>query len=164
MEALGWRLRAAIEEDEEFFRTLFAQTNVTLQSLPLELQAALLDMQYRGREMTYSAQYPDAKDSMICFEDGTPIGRRLVHRSEVGFRVIDLAILPQWQGRGIGTGVLAELAQQSRETGVKLSLRMVKENPALRLYSRLGFETVAADEISYEMVLADWAGRWGRET
>jgi hypothetical protein len=40
MEALGWRLRAAIDEDEAFLRTLFAQTNVTLQSLPLELQAA----------------------------------------------------------------------------------------------------------------------------
>ncbi|HEY5330097.1 MAG TPA: GNAT family N-acetyltransferase [Acidobacteriaceae bacterium] len=164
MDTLGWRLRPAVKEDEEFLRTLFALTQVTLQSFPPELQATLLEMQYRGREMTYSTQYPDAEDSMICLNDGTPIGRRLVDRSDERFRLVDVAVLPEWQGKGIGTRVLAELAQQSRETGVKLSLRMVKENPAVRLYSRLGFETVAADEISYEMVLADWAGRWGRET
>src|SRR5665213_3837204 len=104
MEALGWRLRAAIEEDEEFFRTLFAQTNVTLQSLPLELQAALLDMQYRGRELTYSTQYPEAQNSIICLDEDTCVGRLLMDRGAETFRVIDLAILPQWQGRGIGTG------------------------------------------------------------
>jgi GNAT superfamily N-acetyltransferase len=164
MEALRWRLQPAAVKDEEFFRTLFAETNVMLQAFPLELQASLLDMQFRGREMTYSTAYPEAKNSLICLDDGTSIGRRLVDQSDDGFRLVDLAILPAWQGRGIGTQVLADLAQQSRETGVKLSLRIVKENPALRLYCRLGFATVAADEISYEMVLADQAGRLGRET
>src|SRR5665213_1636654 len=161
MEALGWRLRTAIEEDEEFLRTLFAQTNVALQSFPLELQAALLDMQYRGREMTYSTQYPDAEDSMICLDDGTRIGRCLVDRSDERLRLVDLAIVPEWQGKGIGTRVLAELAQQSRETGVKLSLRIVKENPALRLYSRVGFEVETADEVSYEMVWKEKKSRSG---
>jgi GNAT superfamily N-acetyltransferase len=152
MEALSFRLRPAVVEDEEFLRTLFAETNVMLQAFPLELQTSLLDMQYRGREMTYSTDYPEAKNAMICLDDGTPIGRRLAERGADGFRVIDLAILPLWQGRGIGTRILEDLAQESRRAGVNLSLRVVKGNPALRLYVRLGFEVVAEDEISYEMV------------
>ena len=152
MEALGFRLRPAVLEDEEFLRTLFAETNVTLQALPLELQASLIDMQYRGRKMTYSAEYPEAKDSIACLDDGTPVGRHLVERKTDGFRGIDLAIMPQWQGRGIGTRILEDLAQESRQAGVKFSLRVVKANPALRLYLRLGFEISAADEMAYEMV------------
>jgi GNAT superfamily N-acetyltransferase len=152
MEALGWRLRPASVEDEEFLRTLFAETNVALHALPPELQASLLDMQYRGRAMTYSTEYPQAKDSVVCLDHGTPVGRHLVERKTDGFRSIDLAILPQWQGKGIGTRILKDLAQESRQAGVKLSLRVVKDNPALRLYVRLGFDVVAEDEISYEMV------------
>jgi ribosomal protein S18 acetylase RimI-like enzyme len=151
MEALGWRLRAAIEDDEEFLRTLFAQTNVTLQSLPLELQAALLNMQYRGRELTYSTQYPEALNSIVCLDEDTCVGRLLMDRRAETFRVIDLAILPQWQGRGIGTGILKDLAQESRHRGVKLRLRVTKENRALELYLRLGFEIEGGDDISYEM-------------
>jgi GNAT superfamily N-acetyltransferase len=152
MEALRWRLRPAAVEDEEFLRTLFAETHVALRALPPELKASLLDMQYRGRAMTYSTQHPLAKNSIACLDDGTPVGRHLVERKAEGFRGIDLAILPQWQGRGIGTRILEDLAQESRQAGVKLSLRVVKNNPALRLYLRLGFEVVAEDEISYEMV------------
>jgi len=151
MEALGLRLRAAIEDDEEFLRTLFAQTNVTLQSLPLELQTALLDMQYRGRELTYSTQYPEAQNSIICLDEDTCVGRLLMDRRAETFRVIDLAILPQWQGRGIGSGILKDLAQESRHRGVKLHLRVTKENRALELYLRLGFEIDGGDDISYEM-------------
>ena len=152
MEALRWHLRPATVQDEEFLRTLFAQTDVMLQGFPRELQTALLDMQYRGREMTYSTQYPQAMNFMICLEDGTPVGRHLVERKSSAFRGIDLAILPQWQGRGIGTRVLEDLARESRHAGAELSLRVVKGNPALRLYLRLGFEIAAADEVAYEMV------------
>jgi ribosomal protein S18 acetylase RimI-like enzyme len=154
MEVTGWRLRPATVEDEEFLRKLFAQNDVVLKALPAQLQTALLEMQYRGREMTYSAQYPEAKNAIVCLDDGTPIGRHLVEHSKQSFRIVDLALLPEWQGQGIGTRILEDLAQESRQAGVELSLRVVKENPALRLYKRLGFEVVAGDEISYEMVLA----------
>ena len=152
MEALHWHLRPATVDDEEFLRTLFAKTDVMLHGFPRELQTALLDMQYRGREMTYSTEHPEAKNSMICLDDGTPVGRHLVERKVSGFRGIDLAILPHWQRRGIGTRILEDLVRESRHAGVDLSLRVVKGNPALRLYSRLGFEIAATDEVSYEMV------------
>jgi ribosomal protein S18 acetylase RimI-like enzyme len=151
MEAPGFRLRPAVLEDEKFLRMLFAETNVMLQAFPLELQASLLDMQYRGRELTYSTEYPQAQNSIICLDEEACVGRLLIDRSAKTFRVIDLAILPQWQGRGIGTGILKDLAQESRHRGVTLNLRVTKENRALGLYSRLGFEIEGGDEISHEM-------------
>jgi GNAT superfamily N-acetyltransferase len=156
MEAIGWRLRPARVEDDNFLRILFANTDVALRALPPDLQVALLEMQYRGRGITYSTLYPEATDSILCLDDGTPVGRYLVDRSNNGFRVVDLAILPQWQGRGIATGVLKDLVQESRHAGVELRLRVVKESAAQRLYAHLGFEIVAVDEIAYEMV---WAAR-----
>jgi hypothetical protein len=67
------------------------------------------------------------------------------------FRLVDLAILPPYRGRGIATQVLQQLVQQSAAAGAAFSLRVEKQNPALRLYERLGFFKVSGDELSYEM-------------
>jgi len=124
-----------------------------LKALPANVQASLVEMQYRGRQLTYSTQYPQAKDSIICLEDGRSVGRLLVVRREDHLRVIDVAILPEWQGRGIGRSVLTMLAQQGRDEGVEIRLRVYLDNPAIRLYSLLGFVVADRDEISCEMSL-----------
>jgi ribosomal protein S18 acetylase RimI-like enzyme len=71
------------------------------------------------------------------------------------------AILPEYRGQGIGTRLLRKLLdslQQQSIQGVSLSCR--DDNPAVRLYERMGFvrkpgseETNRAGGISFTMVL-----------
>lgn len=55
-----------------------------------------------------------------------------------------LAVCPSCRGHGIGTSLMQTIMKKLQEDGYKaVSLSVQKSNPALRLYQRLGFETVA---------------------
>lgn len=61
-----------------------------------------------------------------------------------GILVLAVATIPTLRGTGIGTRVLVELIERCRKqpgcVGVSLSVRV--DNPAVRLYQRLGFRAV----------------------
>ena len=54
-----------------------------------------------------------------------------------------MAIFPEHRGQGIGTALLTRLVEAATYTYEQISLSVAAENPALRLYERLGFEVVA---------------------
>ena len=61
--------------------------------------------------------------------------------------VADLQVLPELQGRGIGTAVLRGLIDEAVERGVALALAVLPANPrAQRLYDRLGFRVVGRED------------------
>jgi ribosomal protein S18 acetylase RimI-like enzyme len=53
---------------------------------------------------------------------------------------MDIALLPGLRGRGIGSSLLAELIEESERSGSSITLHVEADNPAVRLYQRLGFE------------------------
>jgi ribosomal protein S18 acetylase RimI-like enzyme len=60
---------------------------------------------------------------------------------DTGF-VLQAAVAPPWQGRGLGTGLLRGLAAAFRAAGLpRVTLGVTAANPARHLYARLGFET-----------------------
>jgi ribosomal protein S18 acetylase RimI-like enzyme len=122
--------------------------------LPQQQAEMLVQMQWRGRNLTYAQQYPDSEDWVISIDDGLPIGRYSLQKTLQGFRMVDLAILPEYRNRGIGSQVLQQLTRDIAATKKIFALRVEKDNPALRLYTRLGFTAIDEDELSYEMVAA----------
>jgi ribosomal protein S18 acetylase RimI-like enzyme len=64
---------------------------------------------------------------------------------------VDIALLPEFRGRGIGGGQLASLIQQCRAEKLPLRLQVLKENPAQRLYERLGFNKTSEDQMYIQM-------------
>jgi ribosomal protein S18 acetylase RimI-like enzyme len=62
-----------------------------------------------------------------------------------------LYILPEYQGRGIGTQLIESLLVEARQEGLPVTLRVLTGNPAKRLYERLGFETVEEAVTHYMM-------------
>lgn len=121
--------------------------------LPLPQAEMLVQMQWRGRNLTYAQQYPGAEDWIISLMDGTPVGRYSLQRATQGVRMVALAILPEYRNRGIGTKVLQQVAETTAAGNRSFSLRVEKDNSALRLYTRLGFTAINEDEHAYEMVL-----------
>ena len=62
-----------------------------------------------------------------------------------------MIIAPQWQRKGIGSAMLAKIIENARASGKALSLRVIKNNPAKRLYDRLGFAVTGEDEETWTM-------------
>ena len=88
----------------------------------------------------------------IAEEDGQPIGAawvRLIH----GYGFVDaetpeltIALLPSFQGRGLGTQLLESLFEAIKPDFEHVSLSVTWTNLARRLYERLGFETLILED------------------
>ena len=64
-----------------------------------------------------------------------------------------ISLLPEYRGQGTGTQLLNGLLLLLRENGYRqVSLSVQKENPALRLYQRMGFRIVAEKGTEYLMI------------
>lgn len=149
-------LRPARAEDEDFLFLLFSETQDQLAMLRANEQMwrMLVDVQYRGRKMTYEANFPAAEDSILCHGE-QPVGRLLVSRQADHWRVLDIAVSSAARGQGCASWALRQLQQQAAEAGVPLELTVRPFNPARRLYERLGFRTTAEEEMHVAMA---WTG------
>lgn len=111
-------------------------------------QAALDDSHLRR----YVDGWPRAGDAGVVALDGScrPLGAawfRFFTSAEPGYGFVDsatpevsVAVEPARRGRGIGEALLRELLRAARARGVDaVSLSVEPDNPARRLYERLGF-------------------------
>jgi GNAT superfamily N-acetyltransferase len=84
--------------------------------------------------------------------------QRLWRGDERGFGYVNeetpelsVAVLPEHRGRGIGTALVTRLLDAARTRYGVVSLSVAEENPALRLYERLGFKVVGRSGTSLTM-------------
>jgi GNAT superfamily N-acetyltransferase len=63
----------------------------------------------------------------------------------------ELFVAGPFQNRGIGTEVVNTLIEEAARAGMALTLGVVKTNPALRLYERLGFQVTHDDDRKFYM-------------
>jgi len=138
------RLRPITPEDEPFLAALYASTRaqeLALTNWSDEQKAMFCRMQFNAQTMDYQRNYPDASFQIIE-RDRIAAGRLLVLRDDEKIHVIDIALLPEHRGAGIGTKFLRELQDEARAAGKKLTIHVEQLNPARRLYERLGFQQV----------------------
>lgn len=145
-------VRPANLDDEDFLFELFATTRPELSLLNLEesQKQALIKMQFNAQRQQYDACYPEA-ESGIILSGGQAIGRLLVDRSEREIVLIDIALMPEHRNLGIGTGLIRKLLGEAAGAGKAVRLHVLKSNPALRLYERLGFYRVEDQSMYFEM-------------
>jgi ribosomal protein S18 acetylase RimI-like enzyme len=147
-------LRDAGHEDREFIFRLYASTRAEEMALVQwdETQKEhLLRSQCGLQTAHYLHHYPNAS-FLIIVDSGTPIGRLYVDRTAEDIHILDIALIPERRGQGLGTGFLRELVSEADESGKTITLYVEKFNPAQRLYQRLGF-AVAKDEEVYWMLV-----------
>ena len=153
---ISFELRPYNEENDDFLFDLYASTRAEeLQSWGwTDLQRELfLRQQYEAQRQSYRLQFEDA-DHQIVVAAGQPIGRMMVARGEDEYRLIDISLLPQYRGTGIGTQILRGLLCEASDARRPVRLSVTKINPAARLYARLGF-VVTDDDGLYLQMTAD---------
>ncbi len=159
----GATLRAFREDDLEFLCELYASTRADEMALLIdwsqEQKRAFLRQQFEAQHGYYQQQYPGARYDVIELE-GQRIGRLYVAELGAGegareadepqepqqkaeLRLMDIALLPEHRNRGLGEALVRELLDEAAATGRLVSLHVEENNPARRLYQRLGFRDVA---------------------
>lgn len=89
--------------------------------------------------------------SSIVLADGQPVGLLRVHRGSRDWAILQVQLLPQYRRVGIGSRLIAEVLDEARGVGARVSLSVLKNNPARALYERLGFTVTAECENGYSM-------------
>ena len=72
-------------------------------------------------------------------------------RWEHEIRIMDIALLPEFCGLGLGSQLITSVQEEGRRTGKDVTIHVEKFNPALRLYERLGFQVAGDKEVYYFM-------------
>jgi GNAT superfamily N-acetyltransferase len=102
---------------------------------------AFLTMQFHAQDRYYREKFSDAA-FLIVLCHGRPAGRLYVHRGAEEILIVDIALLPDYRGRGIGGALLGDLLAEADRAGKPVRIHVEHANPALRLYQRLGFVRV----------------------
>jgi ribosomal protein S18 acetylase RimI-like enzyme len=142
-------LRPAGPDDEPFLLRVYASTRsgeLALVPWTQEQKDAFVAQQFAAQSAHYARHYPGLARSVVLV-DGEPAGRLLVARWEQEIRIVDIALLDAFRGRGAGTALLRELIDEARATGRRLSIHVERGNRARRLYERLGFRPVADEGV-----------------
>lgn len=140
-------------EDEPFLYRLYVSTRepeMRLVDWSSEQKTAFLRQQFHAQTTHYKTQYADADYSIILF-DGKPAGRLYLHQRASDLRIMDILLAPEQRGSGIGTLLLRELLDKAEARGHSVSIHVEQDNPALRLYERLGFRQIDTFGVYYLM-------------
>lgn len=148
-------LRPITDDDREFLFRLYASTRAE------ELRAvdwsdaqkeAFLRMQFDAQHHAYTTNYPGAELSVVLV-DGVPAGRLYLHQREDELRIVDVALMPEHRGRGLGGELLRQVQQRAQALGLAARIHVELYNPAQRLYARLGFVKIGESGVYH---LLEW--------
>jgi ribosomal protein S18 acetylase RimI-like enzyme len=150
----GIALRPETEADVPFLRQLYISTRwEELAMVPNWSDAqkiAFLESQFVAQREHYLAYFANAAFDVLE-DNGVPAGRLYLDHQDKTLLIIDIALMPDWRNRGIGTALIEAVFAEARLCGKEVSISVEKFNPAQRLYRRLGFREYAEDDVYWFM-------------
>jgi ribosomal protein S18 acetylase RimI-like enzyme len=138
----------------EFLFQLYASTRLAEKEMvdwPDAQWNQFLRMQFHLQHSQYMRSYQNPSFDIIL-ENDVPGGRFYVDRRADECRLIDIALLPEFQRRGIAAALLKALLREADDNGIPVTLHVEKNNPVLDYYQRLGFRIEEDRGVYYFMV------------
>jgi RimJ/RimL family protein N-acetyltransferase len=157
---LGISYRPIADADLPFLDALYVSTRaeeVAMTGWPAEMQRQFLAQQFDAQHRHYMRHYPDA-EWLVVERAGRAIGRLYMEDWPSQIRIIDISLLPDSRGHGIGRAILEDVIDFAAGMGKLVSIHVEKNNSARRLYDRLGFRK-AGDEGVYDRL--EWSPEAG---
>ena len=135
-------MRQANISDLEFLKKLRSETMdeyLKKEGLPIDETSHLKRIQYHF------------ESANILNIHGKPIGLFKFYEDNTTCHVIQVQILPEYQGKGIGKSILMTLQKQALRDDKSINLSVLKSNPAIKLYERLGFTIISQSDNEFTM-------------
>lgn len=136
-------LRPAKPEDAEFLYYL-------LKAAMQQYVAQTYGWDELWQQAHFQKNFDPARQQVIVLE-GQDIGVIAVERKETEIFLAKIYLLPEYQNRGIGTRLIEALLREAFGQNLPVRLRVLKVNPARRLYERLGFKVIEEADTHYLM-------------
>ena len=138
-------LRPVTAADDQFLLSVYASTRaeeLAQAEWQEGQQYAFVKWQFDLQRREYDARFPDAEYSLILI-DNQPAGRIWTGSDAEQIRLLDIALLREFQNRGAGTLLLRRLIAEAKSAGKPLRhMVFVLNNDAHRFYERLGFKII----------------------
>ncbi|MFO1304126.1 MAG: GNAT family N-acetyltransferase [Burkholderiales bacterium] len=138
-------VRAYTDADHDVVAAVYASTREDEMKLATAWSDAqkrdFLHGQFALQDRHYRLHYPSAEHAVIE-QRAQPIGRLVVNAGNSEVRLMDVALLPAFRGRGVGTAILHRLLAFADGLGIPVTLHVEPFNPARRMYLREGFAFV----------------------
>ena len=138
------RLRAAGAEDFEF---LLSVRRITMKSYA----EATWGVWNEGAQQNDVRSELDRQSERIIIFGGKDVGCLNVEDLGDALFVHFIGILPEYQRRGLGTRLMQQVLAEGDQKQIPVRLNVLRVNPALSLYERLGFRIVGGDEYRHHM-------------
>lgn len=145
--------RPIVDEDKSFLFSVFSSVRENeLKQIPWTTteMTNFLIMQFDLQHSQYMKNYINASYDIIMVS-GKPAGRLYVDHRESWIRIIDIALLPEFRGRGTGSHLIRRIIEDADSKGVKVSLHVECNSQAIKLYQGLGFERKSISGIHFYM-------------
>ncbi|HEU4452955.1 MAG TPA: GNAT family N-acetyltransferase [Longimicrobium sp.] len=137
-------LRPIQDGDREFLFRLYASTRAEELAVVAWTGAqkeAFLRQQFEAQHAYWTEHYGGATFDLVLV-DGKPAGRLYVARWPNEVRIVDISLMPEHRGSGLGTRLLERVFAEGDAARKPVSIHVESYNPAKRLYDRLGFVQV----------------------
>src|SRR5436305_14845054 len=128
----GISYRPKSADDLPFIERLYRTTRedeLAITGWPEELKRQFIAQQQFAQSRHVEQAYP-ACEWLLIEQGGRAIGRLYVEDRADEIWLVDIALLPESRGGGIGTALLEDLIAQAREAGKAIALTVFKTNPA----------------------------------
>lgn len=138
-------LRPVTKEDEAFLLALYDSTRAEELSVVEWAEGqkeVFVRWQFDLQRREYDARFPDARYEVIMVDE-EPAGRIWLGADKEEIRLLDIALLPRFQKRGVGTLLLRWLIDEAARAKKRLRhMVFIHNNDAQRFYERLGFVVI----------------------
>ncbi len=147
-------LRDALPSDRAFLLALYIGTRAdefAHLGWPVEMERAFMKMQFEAQRSDYERRHPGARCQIVQLHR-CPIGRLWLAADARSITVLDISLVAELRGLGIGGECLRRVLRRADAARLDVELQVVRGNPAQRLYERLGFRRVGAGDVRVAMV------------
>ena len=114
---------------------------------------AFLRFQFSAQKTFYEEQFSGASFDLLILNDEV-IGRLFVDVRADEIRLVDVALLPAFRGHGFGGRILSGILSDGQSSGRVVRIHVEQNNPAMRLYLRLGFKQIETQGVYH---LMEWS-------
>lgn len=135
-------IRSVCPEDEEFIFQIFKSNQQWLPSLENGMTEILMHQQFEAEKKYYKEYYYDGEYSIVLI-NGKGVGRLYLYKGIEKWRLLSIALLPEYQNKGIGGKLIKELLKQASSKGIIVELQVAWYNQrAQDFYKKYGFNII----------------------